>query len=142
MRRIFILLIMFASCSASDKLAGNCEQRLDSSISSSWRYDSSSNAIKADKSFLRDLDSGKFNCLLGHDTNYIIKKFGTGYEITYDVSPKAMNVDHLKSAVSYILYPRCSLKKTCDWVEMQFNFDSTGVLRKYGTLRKSVTVIQ
>jgi hypothetical protein len=134
-------VLFFAGCKISEKdTKNNCEQRLLNAIGTFWKYDEVSNSVKTEVYFLTELDSEKFNCIIGRDTGYIIKMFGRGYNITYELPPRIRNKDGFKLAIEYPLYKPCptSISGSCE--VFQFYFDSNGIVRKYGRMMHSLSV--
>lgn len=108
MKILFVLLLQIVllelACTSQQNI---CKKNLKNTLAKEWTYDNKQRVYSTNISFLKGIDSTYKDCLIGKDTSFISKMFGTDY-LVVETMQNGLRLEFPKK-MKYTLYNPCDL---------------------------------
>ena len=102
-----IILILVNVILSSHSCNSECDRNLVDAISKNWTYDSQQKFYKTSLEFTKQVDSVYKDCIIGKDSAYISKLFGSNYTVQATEQPGLVRTYPI--TMQYIVFHPCDM---------------------------------
>ena len=102
-----IILILVNVILSSHSCNNECDKNLKDAISKNWTYDSQQKFYKTSLEFTKQIDSVYKGCIIGKDSAYISKLFGSDYTVQATEQPELIKTYPI--TMQYIVFHSCDM---------------------------------